>query len=478
MLRRIQVTILACIVFTVIFPVAAKATFTDLPTDHWAYDAVVYLEEEGLVTGYPDGTFRGPNTLTRYEFAMVIVRMYDQFLDIFDDDPGIDVEAVLEMLMDEFQPEIDELKDMILGNTERIEELEGTVGGFDDRIVEIGDRVDAMDRAFHPYGDLQLRFYGQYPEEGLQNQRAQFQAHWGFVSQVTDELNFGLRIRTGAERSRQAGYDTMDDAFGFDNVTFDRAYMMWTPQAYPGFTMWAGKFAPPWKTTPMAWDADVQVEGLAEHFVWNNFHFLLGEMVPAVEGFYILAQVGVDDLLLDDSHFAVTYHYINDEAWSHLRADMMAGTLTNMWDFSRLETPDDYRAVEVYWEWVYDLANVPFKFRANYLHNLEDTAPGLPDEAGWQRAAWASLTFHDLTLREQGDWYGWVEYGRRQPNSVLPWIADAGCRYTNGEYWRVGYKYRLMANTDFMVYYLQLESFDTPAVERQDVFAQISTYFK
>ncbi len=477
MLSRIHLVIVACLALTVIFPAAAHATFSDLPSDHWAYDAVVYLEEEGLVTGFPDGTFRGPDTLTRYEFAMVIVRLYDQFLDMVDEDPGIDIEVILEALMEEFQPEIDELRELIMGNTERIEALEGTVDGLGGSVDEIMLHLDEMDRRFHPYGDLQLKFYGQYPETGLQSQRAQFQAHWGFVSQVTDELTFGLRMRTGQEGSRQSGFDTMDDAFGFDSVTFDRAYMTWMPEAYPGFTMWAGKFAPPWRTTPMVMDSDVQVEGLAQRFDWNNFRFYLGELVPAREGFYIVAQVGVDDLLLDDTHLALTYHYINNEAWTHLSADMMSGALTNRWDFSRLETPDDYRAIEVYWDWTYQLADVPFKLRLNYLHNLEDTAPGLEDEAGWQRAAWASLTFNDLVLRERGDWLGWVEFGRRQPNSVLPWLADSTRGYSDGEFWLVGYKYRLMANTDFLIYYLSMESLSLPLDEQQRVVAQISTYF-
>ncbi len=56
-------------------PVLAQTSFSDVPRDHWAYDAVSELESLGLVVGYPDGEFKGARTLTRYEFAMVTARL-------------------------------------------------------------------------------------------------------------------------------------------------------------------------------------------------------------------------------------------------------------------------------------------------------------------------------------------------------------------------------------------------------------------
>lgn len=44
--------------------------FTDVPPDHWAYEALLNLSGTyGCVSGYPDGTFRGEAAVTRYEFA-------------------------------------------------------------------------------------------------------------------------------------------------------------------------------------------------------------------------------------------------------------------------------------------------------------------------------------------------------------------------------------------------------------------------
>lgn len=54
---------------------AASNPFSDVPADHWAYDSVIQLAAVGLVEGYPDGTYGGTRTMTRYEAAMVWARM-------------------------------------------------------------------------------------------------------------------------------------------------------------------------------------------------------------------------------------------------------------------------------------------------------------------------------------------------------------------------------------------------------------------
>ena len=43
--------------------VAAANPFSDVPRDHWAYDAVTQLAADGVVEGYGDGTFRGDRNI-------------------------------------------------------------------------------------------------------------------------------------------------------------------------------------------------------------------------------------------------------------------------------------------------------------------------------------------------------------------------------------------------------------------------------
>jgi hypothetical protein len=49
-------------------------SFKDVDSSHWAYQAVTDLQQKGILTGYPDGYFRGKRTLTRYEFAIALER--------------------------------------------------------------------------------------------------------------------------------------------------------------------------------------------------------------------------------------------------------------------------------------------------------------------------------------------------------------------------------------------------------------------
>jgi len=51
----------------------SNSIFSDLPQNHWAYNAVKFMVERGIITGYPDKTFRPDNPVTRSEFARIMV---------------------------------------------------------------------------------------------------------------------------------------------------------------------------------------------------------------------------------------------------------------------------------------------------------------------------------------------------------------------------------------------------------------------
>lgn len=45
--------------------------FSDVPANHWAYDAVNSMVEKGIIQGYPDNTFKGNTSVSRYQMAMM-----------------------------------------------------------------------------------------------------------------------------------------------------------------------------------------------------------------------------------------------------------------------------------------------------------------------------------------------------------------------------------------------------------------------
>ena len=54
--------------------VYAANPFSDVPAGHWAYDAVNKLAAEGVMEGYPGGTYGGDRLMTRYEMAQIVAK--------------------------------------------------------------------------------------------------------------------------------------------------------------------------------------------------------------------------------------------------------------------------------------------------------------------------------------------------------------------------------------------------------------------
>ena len=48
--------------------------YSDIPANHWAYDAVNSMVEKGIIQGFPDNTFKGNASVTRYQMAMMVAQ--------------------------------------------------------------------------------------------------------------------------------------------------------------------------------------------------------------------------------------------------------------------------------------------------------------------------------------------------------------------------------------------------------------------
>ncbi len=68
--------ILLMVLLTVAALVYAQS-FSDVPVNHWAYEAVTTLSKLGILSGMPDGTFQGNNPMTRYQVAVAMKKLLD-----------------------------------------------------------------------------------------------------------------------------------------------------------------------------------------------------------------------------------------------------------------------------------------------------------------------------------------------------------------------------------------------------------------
>ncbi|MGH8103391.1 MAG: S-layer homology domain-containing protein [bacterium] len=124
---------------------AHAGVFPDVPTDHWAYDAVEYLTSKGYVEGYPDGEFKGNRMLTRYEYAMIIARLERKLLEELKGAPG-DILAMVEEMRDQFRKELDDIYAKLANHEMRITDLEGKVTDLGERTTAVETKVADHDR--------------------------------------------------------------------------------------------------------------------------------------------------------------------------------------------------------------------------------------------------------------------------------------------------------------------------------------------
>jgi len=174
----------------------AANPFSDVTPDSWAYQAVSQLAAAGIVNGYPDGTFKGQNNITRYEMAQMIAKaMANQ------DRANAEQQAMINRLADEFSNELNNLG--------------VRVGRLEDRVGNV--KVT---------GDARIRYQGSEDKgvyktnsKSLTDGRARVQ----FNAKINDKTDAVVRMTTD---SIEFG-DTYDDNTGemTGAAYIDRAYV-------------------------------------------------------------------------------------------------------------------------------------------------------------------------------------------------------------------------------------------------------------
>ena len=163
----------------------AANPFSDVTPDSWAYQAVSQLANAGVINGYPDGTFKGQNNITRYEMAQMVAKaMANQ------DRANAEQQAMINRLADEFSNELNNL-------------------GV--RVARLEDRVGNVKVT----GDARLRYRDAQDAKSKFDARARVQ----FNAKVNDRTDAVVRLTSG---NFELGNSTTE---GNANATIDRAYV-------------------------------------------------------------------------------------------------------------------------------------------------------------------------------------------------------------------------------------------------------------
>lgn len=161
--------------------VSAANPFTDVSSDDWAYQAVASLSDEGVIDGYPDGTFRGDKHVTRYEIAQIVARLMAK-----EDTLNASQKETLAKLSSQYA---NELKDLGV----RIAELEKKRGATD-LITEL--RVQSIDR----YDNV---FKGNVQKHNELSTRVRLNT----ITPVNDRVHLYGQIETILDMNGKESYD-------------------------------------------------------------------------------------------------------------------------------------------------------------------------------------------------------------------------------------------------------------------------------
>ena len=173
----------------------AANPFSDVSTDHWAYQAVADLSAQGVVEGYPNGTFQGENHITRYEMAQIIARMMAQ-----ESQMNAQQKAMVEKLAAEYADELNNLG-------VRVSNLENKVGNVTWS------------------GDARVKFERGYVEQDNNNALVEKDGYTGRIrlnlkAQANDKL---------AVKARLVSEFDFVDAKDNDTISVDRLHAEYVP---------------------------------------------------------------------------------------------------------------------------------------------------------------------------------------------------------------------------------------------------------
>ena len=175
----------------------AANPFSDVTPDSWAYQAVSQLAAAGIVNGYPDGTFKGQNDITRYEMAQMVAKaMANQ------DRANAEQQAMINRLADEFSNELNNL-------------------GV--RVARLEDRVGNVKVT----GDMRLRYQGNEDEAFRPNAAGDMTSKSKVDARARVQFNAKVNDRTDAVVRVTSGNFEFGDATtgGNANASIDRAFV-------------------------------------------------------------------------------------------------------------------------------------------------------------------------------------------------------------------------------------------------------------
>ncbi|WP_295155570.1 putative porin [Selenomonas sp. AE3005] len=376
---------------------AAANPFSDVPADHWAYDAVSQLAADGVIDGYGDSTFKGNRNITRYEMAQMVAKAMAK------NTSGVD-KALVDKLAAEFAAELNNL----------------------------GVRVANLERNADMVkwnGEARYTFARTSVEDGDDSSTNQFRLRLEPSAEVNSNWHVKARLDADVNSKKDSGDGNANDG---DKVTLKR---IWAQGDYKNFTVKLGKFG------GMNNDsfADVDYSG-AEVTFGKNVKGIIGA------GRLNRKSYGDNTAVID----AANYQYVGVEGqkkkfsgglyWHHLNRGNLAGELNAAYGNAEVATPysEDGEKSE------FNLIAAKAAYRFNKSIAMNGFYATNRNADNYNRAWGVEADYKGAQKENKGTWGAWVAYRHVGAFGVINPTWDVVKRNQKG--WEIGGNYTIFKN--------------------------------
>ena len=373
----------------------AANPFSDVTQDSWAYQSVSQLASAGIINGYPDGTFKGQNNITRYEMAQMVAKaMANQ------DRANAEQQAMINRLADEFSNELNNL-------------------GV--RVARLEDRVGNVKVT----GDMRLRYQGNEDEAFRPNAAGDMTSKSKVDARARVQFNAKVNDRTDAVVRVVAGDFEFGDANADTSVKVDRAYV--NHKFGERVSVKAGRFG---QMLGAGLAYDDTFDG-AQFNAGNdkvNFQAAYGYAIEGVNNANTktnsqLAVVGLNGKLGKHVNAGGFYARVNGE---DLKAPVAAKPYKNIYGFN---TDFNFDKVWVGGEWLKD--------------------SHVDDSQAWT----AGLGYGDYNIAKKGSWDVKGQYFNAKANAPIVDTTYNHLYTTNAKGWMASVDYALQNNVGLSANY-------------------------
>ena len=365
---------------------AAANPFSDVPADHWAYDAVSQLAADGVIEGYGDTTFKGNRNITRYEMAQMVAKAMAK------NTSGAD-KALVDKLAAEFAEELNNLG-VRVANLERN-----------------ADMVKWNGKAEYTY--THDKFKGQNGARNTTDQAGTFL----FRLEPSAEVNANWHVKARLDAKIHASSDSgKDDS---EKVELKR---IWAQGDYGKFQVKLGKFAQINNDTI----ADTTFSGV-ELSYGKDIKGIVG--VGRINKDSLISEIDAPNLRKSGSYQYVGLAYASGKykgslAWHHVKAHDNAFKYKNDG-----KTTEQMNIIIEDDSYQFD-KNIGVKGFYAYNNNADIE----------KKAGRAELDYKGAEKENKGTWGAWVAYSHLGKNAMIanPWDAvkpgekgwELGANYT------------------------------------------------